>query len=140
MAEMSYTDNDVGKHVVNADGDRAGTVTAVRHGTAYVDPNPDLFDRIKAKLGWKDADEDTYPLQESEVSEITDDEIGSADSERATVRPALPRFVSPPAGTWWPAPTGASPSRRSPTDPGKRERQSRLPRRGIGACHRKPLS
>jgi hypothetical protein len=75
MAEMSYTDNDVGKHVVNADGERIGTVTAVRHGTAYVDPDPDMFDQIKAKLGWEDVDEDTYPLQENEVSEITDDEI-----------------------------------------------------------------
>lgn len=75
MAEMSYTDKDVGKHVVNADGDRIGTVTEVRHGTAYVDPDPDMVDQIKAKLGWEDADEDTYPLQKNEVSEVTDDEI-----------------------------------------------------------------
>lgn len=75
MAKMSYTDEDVGKHVVNADGDRIGTVTAVRHGTAYVDPDPGMFDQIKAKLGWEDVDDDTYPLQESEVSEVTDDEI-----------------------------------------------------------------
>lgn len=75
MAEMSYTDKDVGKRVVNADGRTVGTVTAVRHGTAYVDPDPDMFDKIKAKLGWEDVDEDSYPLQRSEVSEVTDDEI-----------------------------------------------------------------
>ncbi len=75
MAKMSYTDDDVGKTVVNAEGRTVGTVTAVRHGTAYVDPDPGMFDRVKAKLGWEDVDDDTYPLQENEVSTITDDEI-----------------------------------------------------------------
>ena len=75
MAELSYTDEDVGKRVVNADGEKIGTVTAIRHGTAQVDPDPDMFDQIKAKLGWEDVDEDAYPLQESGVSEVTDDEI-----------------------------------------------------------------
>lgn len=75
MAEESYTDNDVGKRVVNADGDEIGTVTAVRHGTPYVDPDPGMFDEIKAKLGWEDVDDDDYPLQQSEVSEVTDEEI-----------------------------------------------------------------
>ena len=75
MAEISYTDNDVGKRVVNADGQKVGTVTAVRHGTPYVDPDPSMFDQIKAELGWEDAAADTYPFQESEVSEVTGDEI-----------------------------------------------------------------
>ncbi|WP_050032422.1 hypothetical protein [Halorubrum halophilum] len=75
MAETVYTDSDVGKYVMTADGDRVGTVTAVRHGTPRVDPDPDMFDRIKASLGWEDVDDDTYPLQDSEVSEVTDDEI-----------------------------------------------------------------
>jgi hypothetical protein len=65
----------LGKHGANTDGERIGTVTAVRHGTVYVDPDPDTFGSIKAKLGWEDVDEDTYPLGESEVSGITDDGI-----------------------------------------------------------------
>lgn len=75
MAETTYTDEEVGKYVVTADGDRVGTVTAVRHGTPYIDPDPDVFDRIKAAMGWEDVDDDTYPLQEEEVDEITNEEI-----------------------------------------------------------------
>ena len=75
MAEMSYTDEDVGKDVVNATGDKIGVVAEVRSGTAYVDPDPDMFDTVKAKLGWEDVGEDAYPLQNDQVSEVTDDEI-----------------------------------------------------------------
>ncbi|WP_123623572.1 PRC-barrel domain containing protein [Halorubrum sp. CSM-61] len=75
MDETTYTDEEVGKHVVTADGDRVGTVTAVRHGTPYIDPDPDAFDRIKAAMGWEDVNDDAYPLQEGEVDEITNEEI-----------------------------------------------------------------
>lgn len=75
MAKMSYTDKDVGKRVVNANGEEVGEVTEVRNEIAYVDPDPGMFDSVKAKLGWVDVDDDAYPLQDAEVSEITDDEI-----------------------------------------------------------------
>ncbi len=75
MAEISYTEDDVGKPVVNEDGTEIGTVTAVRHGTLYVDPDPGVFDEMKAKLGWEDVDDDSYPLQNDEVSMVTDDKI-----------------------------------------------------------------
>ncbi|MFC6941108.1 hypothetical protein ACFQE8_14230 [Salinirubellus sp. GCM10025818] len=87
MAKMSYTDKDVGKHVVNADGDRVGTVTAVRHGTADVDPNPDTFDLIEVELGREDADEDTDPSKEGEVSEVPADEIRPPPIPRGTDTP-----------------------------------------------------
>ena len=75
MGETTYTDEEVGKYVVTADGDRVGTVTAVRHGTPYIDPDPDVFGRIKAAMGREDIDDDAYPLQEEAVNEITDSEI-----------------------------------------------------------------
>ncbi|SEQ33969.1 hypothetical protein [Natrinema salaciae] len=70
-----FTDDDVGKRVVNADGDEVGMVADVEHGTAHVEPDPGITDSIKATLGWSDSGESTYPLQEEAVSRVTDDEI-----------------------------------------------------------------
>lgn len=70
-----FTDEEEGKRVVNADGEEIGRVTDVRAGTAYVDPDPGLTDTVKSKLGWGDADEDTYALDESSVESIGDEEI-----------------------------------------------------------------
>lgn len=70
-----FTEGDVGKRVVNANGEEIGMVSAVEHGTARVDPDPGITDTIKATLGWEDMDEDTYPLQEQAVDHIGDDEI-----------------------------------------------------------------
>lgn len=75
MQEMNFTDADVGKRVVNSKGKKVGLVTEIRNGTAYVDPDVSMFDTIKAKLGWEDADEDAYPLQDAAVASVTDDEI-----------------------------------------------------------------
>lgn len=68
-------DEDEGKRVVNDDGDEIGMVTSIRGGTAHVDPNPGLTDTVKSKLGWGDADEDTYPLPDNSIEEVTDDEV-----------------------------------------------------------------
>ncbi|WP_343230416.1 hypothetical protein [Salinilacihabitans rarus] len=70
-----FTDDDVGKRVVNANGDEIGVVTAIEHGTPHVEPDPGMTDTIKAKLGWEDPDEKAYPLQEAAVDRVTDDEI-----------------------------------------------------------------
>jgi hypothetical protein len=75
----TVTDEAVGKDVVDADGDEVGIVTSVRHGTAYVDPDPGLTDEIRAKLGWETTDEEGYPLQERAVATVTDDEIRLRD-------------------------------------------------------------
>ncbi|SEO79341.1 hypothetical protein SAMN04487948_105174 [Halogranum amylolyticum] len=72
---FDITDDEVGKKVVDADGEAVGMVTEVRHGTAYVDAEPGLKDKLMAKLGWEHTDEDAYPLQKSEIDAITDDEI-----------------------------------------------------------------
>jgi hypothetical protein len=71
----NITEDDEGKSVVGADGEQVGRVVDVEHGTAYVEADPGLTDTIKAKLGWGDTDEDTFPLQEQSVEMVTDDEI-----------------------------------------------------------------
>ncbi|EJN61438.1 hypothetical protein [Halogranum rubrum] len=72
---FNITDDEVGKKVIAADGDEIGLVTEVRHGTAYVDADPSLTDKLMSKLGWEHTDDDAYPLQKSEIETITDDEI-----------------------------------------------------------------
>jgi len=69
-----FSEDDEGKSVV-VDGDEVGIVSEVEHGTSYVDPDPGIADKVKAKLDWGDRDEDTYPLQEQAVETIMDDEI-----------------------------------------------------------------
>ncbi|ADJ13497.1 hypothetical protein [Halalkalicoccus jeotgali] len=76
----NFTEDDEGKIVVNDQGDEVGIIADVEHGTAYVDPNPGLTDKIKSKLGWDDRDEDTYPLQSEAVASVDNDAVrlGSA--------------------------------------------------------------
>jgi hypothetical protein len=69
------TEDDVGKPVVDSRGETVGLVEEIRAGTAYVDPEPGLVDRIKAALDWGEADEDAYPLERDQIKRITDDEI-----------------------------------------------------------------
>lgn len=71
----NITEEDEGKKVVGSTGDKIGIVSSVRGGTAYVDPDPGLTDNIKSKLGWGDVDQDDYPLDESNIESVTDDEI-----------------------------------------------------------------
>lgn len=68
------TEADEGKSVVHEDT-TVGIVATVEHGTAYVDPDPGITDRVKARLGWADIEEDTYPLQEQTIADVTDDEV-----------------------------------------------------------------
>lgn len=75
VAQKTITDEDEGKRVVNADGDTIGIVSAIRNGTAYVDSDPGITDKIMARLGWDGIDEDHYPLERSQIDTITDDEI-----------------------------------------------------------------
>lgn len=70
----NFTETDEGKPVVMGD-EKVGMITRVEHGTAHVDPDPGITDKIKSTLDWGDRDEDTYPLQEERVETITDDEV-----------------------------------------------------------------
>ena len=69
-----FSDDDEGKSVV-MEGEKVGMIQRVESGTAYVDPDPSITDRIKSSLDWGDVDEDTYPLGEEQVDVITDDEV-----------------------------------------------------------------
>lgn len=71
----TFTEDDEGKSVVNDQGEDVGIIADVEHGTAYVDPDPGLTNKIKSKLGWDDRDEDTYPLQEDAVESVTGNEV-----------------------------------------------------------------
>lgn len=72
---VTFTDSDEGKRVVDADGDEVGMISGVRGSTAYVDPDPGLGENIKSTLGWTDVGEEDYPLDESRVETVTDDEV-----------------------------------------------------------------
>lgn len=73
------TEEDEGKPVVDASGDTLGMIEEVRGETAYIDPDPGIVDRIKSKLGWGEADEDDYPLDQENVARVTDDEVELLD-------------------------------------------------------------
>ena len=75
MSGTTVSESDEGKEVVNAHGDIIGIVSGVRRGTAYVDPDPGITDEIMSKLGWNSTDDEDYPLEQSRVDVITDDEV-----------------------------------------------------------------
>jgi hypothetical protein len=74
MGSQPVTADDVGKRIVYED-DTVGRLVEYTDGTAYVDPDPDLTDTVRSKLGWGHADEESFPLQRELVDEVTDDEI-----------------------------------------------------------------
>lgn len=72
---MKLSDNEEGKRVVNREGETVGMVSQVEGNRAHVDPDPGVSDTIKSKLGWGDADEESYPIDESDIQSIDDDEV-----------------------------------------------------------------
>jgi hypothetical protein len=75
MSANNLTEEDEGKRVTSADGEQVGMVEEVRGGTAYINPDAGMVDKMKAKLDWGDTDEESYPIQSDHVSDVTDDEI-----------------------------------------------------------------
>ncbi|MFP8954117.1 hypothetical protein ACLI4Z_14285 [Natrialbaceae archaeon A-arb3/5] len=73
--------DDQGKEVVDSAGQQIGIVAEVEDETAYIDPEPGLTDRLKARLNWGGHDDDEYPVESTEIREITDDEL-VVESER----------------------------------------------------------
>jgi hypothetical protein len=70
------TEDDEGKRVIDSFGDEVGRVIEVEHGTAHVDPDPGLTEKLKSKLGWGDEeDTETYRLDEDSIEAVTSDEI-----------------------------------------------------------------
>lgn len=75
MARTRVTESDEGKRVVSPDGDEIGMISGFRGGRAYVDPDPGITDALMSKLGWENVDDDDYPLEQSDVETVTDDEV-----------------------------------------------------------------
>jgi hypothetical protein len=76
---IEFSDEDEGKPVMHGD-ETVGRIVSVEHGTAHVDPDPNITDTVMATLGWGDTDEDTYPLQEEAVEAIGEDEVHLSES------------------------------------------------------------
>ena len=73
--DQNISEHDEGKRVVDHEGNEIGMITDVRSGTAYVDPDPGVTETVMSKLGWEDVDQEDYPLDETRIDTITDDEI-----------------------------------------------------------------
>jgi hypothetical protein len=80
MARNHITDDDEGKKVVDSGGQEVGMISEIRSGTAYVEADPGLTDAIRSKLGWSEAEQDDYPLQEDSIDTVTDDEVRLHDN------------------------------------------------------------
>ena len=73
------TETDAAKTVVDAEGEKVGTVRDVEDGTAYVDPVDDLPGPLRTKLDWGATTKDAYPLRNDAIAEVTDDRIRLRD-------------------------------------------------------------
>lgn len=72
---IELSDDEQGKAVVDRAGEQIGIVAEVERQTAYVDPEPGLTDRLKARLNWGSHGDDDYPVDAAEIAEITADEV-----------------------------------------------------------------
>lgn len=72
---IEFTDDDEGKPVVDPDGDQIGIVSSVDDDGAFVDPDPGVSDTVMSKLGWGEADQEDFPLDESSIDKVTDREV-----------------------------------------------------------------
>ncbi|RKD97833.1 hypothetical protein [Halopiger aswanensis] len=74
-ASVSISKDDQGKVVVDESGQEIGIASRIQADTVYIDPEPGLADRLKARLGWGSEDDDEYPIEPAQIKEVTDDEI-----------------------------------------------------------------
>lgn len=79
MAATTLTDDDGGERSVTSNGEEIGTVTKIESTTAHVDPDVGVTDTIRSELGWEDADECEFVLQEDRIETVTDIETRLTD-------------------------------------------------------------
>lgn len=72
---VTLDNGDEGKRVVDSNGVEVGVVVEVDAGRAYVEPDPNALEEIGSKFGLSGADEETFPIEDSDVQAVTDDEI-----------------------------------------------------------------
>lgn len=71
------TDDEIGKRVVDPNGETVGRITEVEDGVAYVDPDSSLTETIMSKLGWgDDQDTEVYRLERTDVETVNEDRVG----------------------------------------------------------------
>lgn len=75
MAVLKLTQKDIGKTVVDQDGERIGEIVQFEDGRAYVEPDPSVMARTRRKLGWGDTDTQLCLLSNSMVYSIRNEEI-----------------------------------------------------------------
>ena len=74
--KTALSEDDEGKPVIDSIGNELGQIIDVKGGTAYVDPDPGITEKIKADLGWEDeAGIDTYRLDRRSIETVTSDEV-----------------------------------------------------------------
>lgn len=70
----TVTVDDEGKRVIDANGDRIGTVERVRDGTALVVPRGEVNPTVTRALGWSD-DPEVVPLRPQAIASISESAI-----------------------------------------------------------------
>lgn len=75
MSTTKLTEEDEGKRVISGNGDDLGMIREVREGTPYVETDPDVFEKVKAKFDWGEPEEETYPLKTADIADVTEDEV-----------------------------------------------------------------
>lgn len=75
MSTTHLTEEDEGKRIASSEGDELGMIVEVRNGIPYVETDPNVFDKVKAKFDWGGPGENTYPLETVDVTGFTDDEV-----------------------------------------------------------------
>lgn len=71
----TISDQDEGKTVLNQNGDTIGMVSSVQGDQMFVNPEPGITDKIKARLGWEDVGETDYVVRASDIEAVTEDEV-----------------------------------------------------------------
>ncbi|WP_049900442.1 hypothetical protein [Natrinema sp. J7-1] len=72
---IDLSHHDQGKDVVDESGQQIGMVAEVEGQTVYIDPEPGLTDRLKARLDWGGHGDEDYPVDSAQILEITADEV-----------------------------------------------------------------
>ncbi|WP_224449106.1 hypothetical protein [Haloprofundus salilacus] len=67
--------DDEGKPLLDGTGEHVGFVADVEDGTAYVEPDRDIDDESKRRLGWGPSKAETYPLRCDAIDSVTDEKI-----------------------------------------------------------------
>lgn len=71
----TLTDQDEGKPVFNATGEKLGTIKGVNGDAIEVAPVPTLIQRMRSRLGWGADERKTFRIPREQIDRIENDEI-----------------------------------------------------------------